>query len=1222
MPPFTAPPPSRQAGGVLTPLESLFCASSSSSRAFLLSLLLLVHLQAAVGGVPALDFPQLAAERVEKEQREVDRHAATSETQRGSATLAEAEQRGVRAFNPSVYTPHLIEVGSEGPIRLMFGSCNLQPTGGEWQVEEEDRLMWSFMAKRQPKVFAWLGDNVYAHNYRYFALANSVRWNWRNLSWTELKRRRAEASEAFRRHSTIEEIREAFRNQTSYRFYQDFVRTGVEIVGTYDDHDLGEDNPSKVHPLKYEARDVVLDFFNVPADSPRRSIYWEGAYSAHKIQVDADLSFRIIILDTRFSRDPWTVLPHGDILGTQQWKWLEEELRKSAKEGDAVTFITSSIQVLPSPFIATEAWSIFPHARRRLLNLVMNSGVQMPVFLSGDVHFSEMNRVVCRPLHRIAAREEEAEPVAAAAAAAGGERQRAEARAGERSAQCPALSPLQRISLVLFHLSPRSDAHWARLPAPAAGWKAAPLEAAFRARCGEPSAELESSWVSLASAAGARRASEWSEYALQTAWQAPGLFERVFPVASFLSTYVLTSLFAPPLGASFALLASPHPVEELLHLLDEGRVLARERAVRKLRPALDRADAEADGVELREFTSSGLTHGIEETFLMASSAAKFADWVLRTLLPRTTTLRDDFLNERLVYTHRNVGDIQLVRSPLYLFKEEGKPRGGAEAPEKRQRGEAHAAEAPDATEASLRGYVAAEDRNVYASLLARLSSSCMATSASAAAGGRGAAGEQEVANIDGDWARSLAEIRAFFAGKPERFHLLLALYARLLHIHARAPAAGEVARGGKSPAGAHVKGQRTTLNIPPRKSRGACAERDGSAAATTREKEEDDGVRASVWCWLDEEEPASAEKQQQGSLGEKKATDGHPSESSQAPEGNLVEYSNRPGFPYPLLQNEAFFRVLFTVEALLHASVQRLAEAALSPAHASSLSAAWTEELSVFCRVARSPSREAVGGILRFLHGRQTSAFAENPRSPLLREKLTLLHTRAAAMRTRTDRLCEALAGVFTLDRAARESPRICGATGESRGEAKDGDKELLRALSTFAAREAQASRKSHGAGEREANAFSIDLVPCGDVQEVLAARVWIAIHIFALPFGDLVLESFLSPFAFQRARERLLQELAEEDGQPAAAESRVRWLCEAPEGPDRTPAYVAVALLLLLFSLAFCLGCCVCVCGRGCSRPPTEAARRAQRSRVDRSAKPSLADAGVAEAVRRRQIA
>lgn len=43
--------------------------------------------------------------------------------------------------------------------------------------------------------------------------------------------------------------------------------------------------------------------------------------------------------------------------------------------------------------VSTEAWAYFPTARRRLLDLVMNSGVDMPVFLSGDVHFSEMTGI-------------------------------------------------------------------------------------------------------------------------------------------------------------------------------------------------------------------------------------------------------------------------------------------------------------------------------------------------------------------------------------------------------------------------------------------------------------------------------------------------------------------------------------------------------------------------------------------------------------------------------------------------------------------------------------------------------------------------------------------------------------------------------------------------------------------------------------------------------------
>lgn len=56
-------------------------------------------------------------------------------------------------------------------------------------------------------------------------------------------------------------------------------------------------------------------------------------------------------------------------------------------------------------------------------------------------------------------------------------------------------------------------------------------------------------------------------------------------------------------------------------------------------------DEDLDWVELREFTSSGLTHGIEETFVQATTLANLAEYGLKKLFPRTATVKDDFYGE-------------------------------------------------------------------------------------------------------------------------------------------------------------------------------------------------------------------------------------------------------------------------------------------------------------------------------------------------------------------------------------------------------------------------------------------------------------------------------------------------------------------------------------------------------------------------------------------------
>ena len=76
---------------------------------------------------------------------------------------------------------------------------------------------------------------------------------------------------------------------------------------------------------------------------------------------------------------------NSDILGKEQWQWLENELKNSEAN---LHIICSSIQVLSRKH-RFEKWANFPRARKRLLDLLKTNN---PVLLlSGDRHFSEIS---------------------------------------------------------------------------------------------------------------------------------------------------------------------------------------------------------------------------------------------------------------------------------------------------------------------------------------------------------------------------------------------------------------------------------------------------------------------------------------------------------------------------------------------------------------------------------------------------------------------------------------------------------------------------------------------------------------------------------------------------------------------------------------------------------------------------------------------------------------
>ena len=103
------------------------------------------------------------------------------------------------------------------------------------------------------------------------------------------------------------------------------------------------------------------------------------------------------MLDTRFFRSDLTPTdeygakgkeryvpsadPNQDMLGNDQWTWLENQLQKSAD----LRFIVSSIQVIPTAH-GWESWDKLPEEQQRLYRLINETHANGVVFISGDRH--------------------------------------------------------------------------------------------------------------------------------------------------------------------------------------------------------------------------------------------------------------------------------------------------------------------------------------------------------------------------------------------------------------------------------------------------------------------------------------------------------------------------------------------------------------------------------------------------------------------------------------------------------------------------------------------------------------------------------------------------------------------------------------------------------------------------------------------------------------------
>ncbi|HSA81247.1 MAG TPA: alkaline phosphatase D family protein [Geminicoccaceae bacterium] len=246
----------------------------------------------------------------------------------------------------------------EGPplTRIAFGSCVHQ---------DRPQPIWDAILAWRPELFVFAGDNVYGD------LAPGAA---------------SRLEDAYAKAAEIE----------GYRA----LRAQVPVLATWDDHDYGHNDAGGDFPYREEAKALFLDFWEIPADDPRRSR--EGIYHA-QIFGPAGMRLQVILLDTRSFRSPLTptdqhgapgkerYVPDPDpaktMLGAAQWAWLRAQLQEPAE----LRLIVSSVQVLAEGH-GWERWGNLPRERERLLDLIAANGANGVIFLSGDRHVGGLYR--------------------------------------------------------------------------------------------------------------------------------------------------------------------------------------------------------------------------------------------------------------------------------------------------------------------------------------------------------------------------------------------------------------------------------------------------------------------------------------------------------------------------------------------------------------------------------------------------------------------------------------------------------------------------------------------------------------------------------------------------------------------------------------------------------------------------------------------------------------
>jgi len=265
-----------------------------------------------------------------------------------------------------VFLPHFFPIhtmASTSPsssLSFCFASCS--------RISKHDDLSttqpwWDYISELKPDAFVWVGDSVYANNvFQHLRLFSK---------------------------GAPPDFDKFYSELMNHEGYQRMKKNVPRIFGTWDDHDYGQNDGDKSFIHKSLAQEKFLDFLDVPLSSPRRT--QKGVYTSETIPLkDGSGYIQLLLLDIRYHRDPWTWTPRqqGDMLGEEQWKWLEEEVQRSTAKA---IIIGSGIQILWSDWLGfSEHWNNFPNAKKRLLNLLSGRNV---IFISGDVHMAEVRHI-------------------------------------------------------------------------------------------------------------------------------------------------------------------------------------------------------------------------------------------------------------------------------------------------------------------------------------------------------------------------------------------------------------------------------------------------------------------------------------------------------------------------------------------------------------------------------------------------------------------------------------------------------------------------------------------------------------------------------------------------------------------------------------------------------------------------------------------------------------
>ena len=167
---------------------------------------------------------------------------------------------------------------------------------------------------------------------------------------------------------------------------------------TWDDHDYGSNDANKSYELKATALEIFKAYwpnqtFGEP-DNP--GVYQKFSWS--------DAMF--ILMDNRYHRDDTTfdekLRPEKSQYGPKQLEWLKQSLLQAQQLNHyTFKFVVTGGQVITNFGGRSETFDYFRREREEIIQFIKDHKITGVVFLSGDVHFSELARLQLTPTQAV-----------------------------------------------------------------------------------------------------------------------------------------------------------------------------------------------------------------------------------------------------------------------------------------------------------------------------------------------------------------------------------------------------------------------------------------------------------------------------------------------------------------------------------------------------------------------------------------------------------------------------------------------------------------------------------------------------------------------------------------------------------------------------------------------------------------------------------------------------